>query len=84
MKQTFCAACGATVDLQHPHLVTRAEGGSDAARSRIEAVEAEHAAIRRHGTRWAAERIASLKRDNRRLQAEIERLRGIVDEGDEF
>jgi hypothetical protein len=29
MRLTFCVACGATDDLQHHHLVTRAEGGSD-------------------------------------------------------
>jgi hypothetical protein len=29
MKLTFCAACGSTDDLQHHHLVTRAEGGND-------------------------------------------------------
>jgi hypothetical protein len=28
MKLTFCAACGSRDDLQHHHLVTRAEGGS--------------------------------------------------------
>jgi hypothetical protein len=29
MKLSFCAACGSTDDLQHHHLVIRAEGGSD-------------------------------------------------------
>jgi hypothetical protein len=29
MKLTLCVACGSTDDLQHHHLVTRAEGGSD-------------------------------------------------------
>jgi hypothetical protein len=29
MKIGFCVACGSTDDLQHHHLVTRAEGGSD-------------------------------------------------------
>jgi hypothetical protein len=29
MKLAFCVACGSTDDLQHHHLVTRAEGGSD-------------------------------------------------------
>jgi hypothetical protein len=29
MRLTFCVACGATDDLQHHHLVTRAEGGSN-------------------------------------------------------
>jgi len=29
MRLTFCVACGTTDDLQHHHLVTRAEGGSD-------------------------------------------------------
>ena len=29
MKLKFCVACGAKDDLQHHHLVTRAEGGSD-------------------------------------------------------
>ena len=29
MKLGFCVACGSTDDLQHHHLVTRAEGGSD-------------------------------------------------------
>ena len=27
MKLTFCVACGSTEDLQHHHLVIRAEGG---------------------------------------------------------
>ena len=29
MKLTFCVACGSEDDLQHHHLVTRAEGGGD-------------------------------------------------------
>jgi len=29
MKLAFCAACGSLDDLQHHHLVTRGEGGSD-------------------------------------------------------
>ena len=29
MRLTFCAACGTTEDLQHHHLVMRAEGGSN-------------------------------------------------------
>jgi 5-methylcytosine-specific restriction endonuclease McrA len=35
MRLTFCAACGATEDLQHHHLVTRAEGGSENERNLI-------------------------------------------------
>ena len=29
MRLAFCAACGVTEDLQHHHLVTGPEGGSD-------------------------------------------------------
>jgi hypothetical protein len=29
MRLAFCAACGSAEDLQHHHLVTRAERGSD-------------------------------------------------------
>jgi hypothetical protein len=29
MRLTFCVACGSAEDLQHHHLVTRAEGGGD-------------------------------------------------------
>jgi HNH endonuclease len=29
MRLTFCIACDAREDLQHHHLVTKAEGGSD-------------------------------------------------------
>jgi hypothetical protein len=29
MKLPFCVACGTKDDLQHHHLVTRAEGGGD-------------------------------------------------------
>jgi HNH endonuclease len=35
MRQPFCAACGSTGDLEHHHLVTRAEGGSDDERNLI-------------------------------------------------
>jgi hypothetical protein len=35
MKLTFCAACGSTDDLQHHHLVTRGENGSDDERNLI-------------------------------------------------
>ena len=35
MRLTFCAACGAADDLQHHHLVTRPEGGSDDERNLI-------------------------------------------------
>jgi HNH endonuclease len=30
VRLTFCAACGTTQDLQHHHLLSRPEGGSDA------------------------------------------------------
>jgi 5-methylcytosine-specific restriction endonuclease McrA len=29
MRLTFCVACGATADLQHHHLVSKLDGGSD-------------------------------------------------------
>ena len=35
MKLAFCAACGSTDDLQHHHLITRSEGGSDGERNLI-------------------------------------------------
>ena len=35
MRLAFCAACGSAEDLQHHHLVTRAEGGSDDERNLI-------------------------------------------------
>jgi hypothetical protein len=35
MKLKFCVACGATNDLQHHHLITRAEGGTNDQRNLI-------------------------------------------------
>ena len=35
MKLEFCVACGSKDDLQHRHLVTNAQGGSDAEPNRI-------------------------------------------------
>jgi 5-methylcytosine-specific restriction endonuclease McrA len=35
VKLEFCVACGSKDDLQHGHLVTNAQGGSDAEPNRI-------------------------------------------------
>ena len=35
MRLSFCAACGSTEDLEHHHLVTRGEQGSDDERNLI-------------------------------------------------
>ncbi len=45
MKLTFCAACGATDDLQHHHLVTRGEAGSDDERNLITLCGSCHAKL---------------------------------------
>jgi hypothetical protein len=46
MRLTFCAACGATEDLQHHHLVTRGERGSDDERNLITLCDPCHAKLR--------------------------------------
>jgi hypothetical protein len=46
MRLAFCAACGSAEDLQHHHLVTRAEGGSDDERNLITLCGPCHAKLR--------------------------------------
>ena len=46
MKLTFCAACGSKDDLQHHHLVTRGERGSDDERNLITLCDPCHAKLR--------------------------------------
>ena len=46
MRLAFCAACGVTEDLQHHHLVTGPEGGSDDERNLITLCDPCHAKLR--------------------------------------
>ena len=46
MRLTFCAACGVTDDLQHHHLITRGEQGSDDERNLITLCDPCHAKLR--------------------------------------
>ena len=59
MKLTFCVACGAIDDLQHHHLVTRAEKGSDDETNLITLCNGCHLKLherRRNGAYSASER----------------------------
>jgi hypothetical protein len=59
LRLTFCAACGSADDLQHHHLVTRLEGGSDDERNLITLCGPCHAKLRarRSDGPTAADRI---------------------------
>lgn len=65
MKLTFCVACGATDDLQHHHLVTRAEKGSDDESNLITLCCSCHAKLhnrQQNGVYNSKERIRDAKR----------------------
>lgn len=59
MRLAFCAACGSTKDLEHHHLIIRAEGGSDDERNLITLCSPCHFKLherRRNGVYNASER----------------------------
>ena len=65
MKLTFCVACGASDDLQHHHLVTRAEKGSDDESNLITLCCSCHAKLhnrQQNGVYNSKERIRDAKR----------------------
>lgn len=60
MKLKFCVACNSKEDLQHHHLVTRAEGGTNAASNLITLCNPCHLKLHRrrmNGTYNASQRL---------------------------
>jgi HNH endonuclease len=77
MKLTFCAACGSRDDLQHHHLVTRGEAGSNDERNLITLCGSCHArlherlAISARGAAAAAERARDFAERLRPVLAQL-------------
>ena len=84
MRLAFCAACGSAEDLQHHHLVTRAEGGSDDERNlrTRSAVSATGSCASGGDGPTAADRLKEGRKEDRRRE-EVGRLRAEGRNGEE-
>jgi hypothetical protein len=74
VKLAFCAACASTEDLQHCHLVTRGEAGSDDERNLITLCDACHTKLDERQANSARNAAAT----SERARAFAERLRPVL------
>ena len=80
MKLEFCVACGSKDDLQHGHLVTNAQGGSDAEPNRITLCTSCHDKLhqRRYGAAKHSQRIKTAFAARRARGASIGRPKALI------
>ena len=80
MKLEFCVACGSKDDLQHRHLVTNAQGGSDAEPNRITLCTSCHDKLhqRRYGAAKHSQRIKTAFAARRARGASIGRPKALM------